>query len=74
MNSENEIRFDEYKIPNDYQTLGKCWNLCELASTKNKDSIFVKKLNTILIKKDFYQGVNTNSSSWFNSLFKKAHK
>jgi len=74
MNSENEIRFDEYKIPNDYQTLGKCWNLCELASTKNQDSIFVKKLNTILIKKDFYKGGNSNSSSWFNSLFKKAHK
>lgn len=74
MNSENEIKFDEYKIPNDYQTLGKCWNLCELASTKNEDSIFVKKLNTILIKKDFYKGANINSSSWFSSLFKKAHK
>jgi Flp pilus assembly CpaE family ATPase len=74
MNSDNEIKFDEYKIPNDYQTLGKCWNLCELASTKNQDSIFVKKLNTILIKKDFYKGENSKSPSWFSSLFKKAHK
>jgi hypothetical protein len=74
MSSENEIRFDEYKIPNDYKTLGKCWNLCELASSKNQDSIFVKKLNDILMKKDFYKGDNSKSSSWFSSLFKKAHK
>ncbi|XOB62604.1 AAA family ATPase [Campylobacterota bacterium DY0563] len=43
------------KIPNDYQTLGKCWNYCELASQVSKDSIFVKSLEEILKSKEFIE-------------------
>lgn len=41
------------KIPNDYQTLGKCWNYCELASSVSKDSPFIKTLSEILLNKEF---------------------
>lgn len=41
------------KIPNDYETLGKCWNYCELASQVSKDSIFVKTIEEILLGKDY---------------------
>lgn len=77
MNTDDKIQFDDFKIPNDYKTLGKCWNLCELASKNNKDSIFIQKLNDVLVKKDFFQkdnnNVNTNPN-WFRSLFKKSDK
>lgn len=41
------------KIPNDYQTLGKCWNYCELASSISADSSFVKTLEEILRSKEY---------------------
>lgn len=41
------------KIPNDYASLGRAWNYCELASVASKDSPFVKTLETILLKKEF---------------------
>lgn len=41
------------KIPNDYATLGKCWNYCELASQVSKDSVFVNTLEEMLKEKEY---------------------
>ncbi len=51
--SSKEDKLMYLKIPNDYQTLGKCWNYCELASQISKDSIFVKTLEDILTQKEY---------------------
>uniref|UniRef100_UPI0040475956 AAA family ATPase n=1 Tax=Aliarcobacter sp. TaxID=2321116 RepID=UPI0040475956 len=73
MNSEDKIQFDSFKIPNDYSVLGKCWNYCELASAKYPESLFIKKLNSILEEKDFYKFENqkVKSKSFFSFLFKE---
>lgn len=55
MREEDKIHFDDFRIPNDYQTLGKCWNYCELASEIATNSIFIRKLNAILENRDFYK-------------------
>ena len=74
MTSGDKIQFDDFKIPNDYQTLGKCWNYCDLASEVAKDSNFIKKLEDVLEKKDFYKKgeVKVNKKSFLSSLFKKS--
>lgn len=76
MTSGDKIQFDDFKIPNDYQSLGKCWNYCELASENAVDSNFIKKLETILEKKDFYKKgeVKAAKGNIFSSLFKKSKK
>ena len=51
--SVNEERLIYEKIPNDYETLGKCWNYCELASQVSPDSVFVNQLESILTKKEY---------------------
>ncbi|WP_321313962.1 hypothetical protein [Halarcobacter sp.] len=51
--SSKEDKLSYLKIPNDYQTLGKCWNYCELASQISQDSPFVKTLEDILKTKEF---------------------
>jgi Flp pilus assembly CpaE family ATPase len=51
--SAKEEKLMYLKIPNDYITLGKCWNYCELASKVSKDSIFVKTISEILLKKSY---------------------
>lgn len=72
MNSEDKIQFDSFKIPNDYKVLGKCWNYCELASQNSSDSLFIKKLNSILEDKNFYKQENkeANTKGFFSFLFK----
>ncbi|MEA1914805.1 MAG: hypothetical protein U9N30_05765 [Campylobacterota bacterium] len=71
VNSLNEISHDDFdsimnsastddklvykKIPNDYETLGQCWNYCELASKVSKDSVFAKEIKALLIEKEFIQ-------------------
>lgn len=71
VNSLNEISMDDFdsvmnsssgdeqliyhKIPNDYNTLGQCWNYCELAADIEKESVFVNHLKEILIDKGFIQ-------------------
>jgi len=47
--NEDHLNFD-FKIPNDYQTLGHCWNYCELVSNSDPKSNFVKRLESILSK------------------------
>ncbi|MGB5791235.1 AAA family ATPase [Poseidonibacter sp.] len=73
MTNEDKEQFDSFKIPNDYKSLGKCWNYCELASEKARDSLFIKKLDSILRDKDFYNKDKNSSKSkgWFASIFKK---
>mgnify|MGYP000393817035 CR=1 FL=1 len=55
MTSEDKMQFESFKIPNDYNVLGKCWNYCELASKNYPDSLFIKKLDSILQEKNFYK-------------------
>lgn len=40
------------KIPNDYETLGKCWNYCELANQISSTSPFVKTIEEIISQKE----------------------
>ena len=49
--NEDHLSFD-FKIPNDYVTLGYCWNFCELATKNYENSIFVQKLIEFLAKKN----------------------
>lgn len=57
------------KIPNDYNTLGKAWNYCELASQVSSDSPFVNILEQILIEKGFYSYEKEEKKGFF-SFFK----
>lgn len=62
----------ELKIPNDYDNLGKCWNYCELATKSAKNSIFVKKIEEILIKENLInKNENQKSQKSIFSFFKK---
>ena len=65
--NEDNLNFD-FKIPNDYATLGHCWNYCELATDTHPKSIFVKKLEKILLDRGFFKediSESKSSSSWF---------
>lgn len=76
MREEEKIHFDELKIPNDYQTLGRCWNYCELAAEVEPNSLFVNKLDSILENRGFYKGEDkaqkkkTGLFSFFNKKSK----
>jgi len=74
MTSGEKIHFDDYKIPNDYKTLGKCWNYCDLATEVDSDSPFIKRLEKILQIKGFYQKNGKEKKSIFSSLFGKSKK
>lgn len=75
MSDGEKFQFDDFKIQNDYKTLGKCWNYCELAAANEKNSVFIRNLESILNKKAFYKKGEANSStSFFSSLFKKSSK
>ena len=73
MNNEDKIQFESFKIPNDYNVLGKCWNYCELASKNYPDSLFIKKLDSILQEKNFYtiEKKKEKEKSFFSQFFKK---
>ena len=54
LNTANEDHLSfEFKIPNDYTTLGYCWNYCELATQTFPKSLFVHELEKILVSKGF---------------------
>lgn len=75
MSEGDKFHFEDFKIPNDYQNLGRCWNYCELLANINDKSPFIKKLELILEKKSFYSEDKKDvKSSWLNSLFKKSKK
>ena len=69
MSKDDKIYFD-FRIPNDYKTLGRCWNYCELASQSDKDSVFVKSLEDILEQKEFFKKSETPKKSLFSFLSK----
>lgn len=80
MEEEDKLFFD-YKINNDYKTLGNAWNYCELASEMKGESLFVKSLENILVKKQFYDEHHileqNKSNIWSflkNGLFKKGRE
>jgi pilus assembly protein CpaE len=52
--NDDHLSFD-FKIPNDYVTLGYCWNFCELATSNHQNSIFVHKLMEFLAKKQLIE-------------------
>lgn len=67
--SSKDERITFSKIPNDYQTLGKCWNYCELASQVSKDSVFVKALTSILAEKEYLAENEKDKKQTKKSLF-----
>ncbi|WP_072679779.1 AAA family ATPase [Arcobacter sp. LA11] len=72
--SSKEEKLMYLKIPNDYATLGKCWNYCELASEVSKDSIFVKTLEEILLEKEYISNIvekKKNKKALFSFLNKE---
>lgn len=73
MTNEDKMQFESFKIPNDYNVLGKCWNYCELASKNYPDSLFIKKLDSILQEKNFYtiEKKKEKEKSFFSVFFKK---
>lgn len=73
MSKDEKIYFD-FRIPNDYKTLGKCWNYCELASESYKDSIFVKSLEDILQQKEFFEEKEVLKKGLFSFLQKDKSK
>jgi len=90
VNSLNEISMNDFdsimstsisddvleyeKIPNDYETLGKCWNYCELASQLSKNSIFVNQITKILKNREYIEEsrVIKKQKKSLLSIFKKA--
>lgn len=71
--SSKEDKLMYLKIPNDYETLGKCWNYCELASQISNDSIFVKTVKEILKDKEYIGEISKtpkNKKSLFSFLNK----
>ena len=75
LNTANEDHLNlDFKIPNDYKTLGHCWNYCELASNSHPKSTFIKKLEKILLTKEFFEEEivkSKKSTSWLSFLSKK---
>jgi hypothetical protein len=73
MNNEDKIQFESFKIPNDYNVLGKCWNYCELASKNHPNSLFIKKLDSILQEKKFYEKeqIKEPKKNFFSQFFAK---
>ncbi|MCP4971243.1 MAG: AAA family ATPase [Arcobacter sp.] len=67
-NSKDE-QLKYLKIPNDYPTLGRCWNYCELASEVSSNSSFSKAIKEILIKKKFIKIVNKKDTKQKKSIF-----
>lgn len=69
--NEDHLNFD-FKIPNDYGTLGHCWNYCEIAAVTHAKSPFIKKLEKILLDRKFFEedGKKEKSSSSLFKIFK----
>ena len=65
--TEDDKMFFNYKISNDYITLGKCWEQCELASETDEKSPFVKELKYFLTDKGILKGTKRQEEK--KSLF-----
>lgn len=68
--NNDHLNFD-FKIPNDYEVLGHCWNYCELASDTHAKSIFIKKLEKILKSRGLFEEnllKEKETTSWLSFL------
>jgi cellulose biosynthesis protein BcsQ len=67
---EDEALFD-YKLPNDYHLLGKCWNHCELASNIDMQSKYMETMLTIMEDKGYIhrQSKQLNETKGLKNLF-----
>lgn len=59
LRDEDKMNFN-FRIKNDYATLGPAWNYCELASDVNPSSIFVKSLIKFLQQKQLISKIEDN--------------
>jgi len=70
--TEDDKMIFNYKISNDYATLGKYWNQCELVSDVNENLLFVKEITNFLIDKDILQDENLKKDKKdFLSFFRR---
>jgi len=49
--TEDDKMIFNYKISNDYTTLGKYWNQCELVSNADEKALFVEEITNFLVDK-----------------------
>ena len=56
--TEDDKMIFKYKISNDYLTLGKCWNQCELASNTDEKSLFVEEITDFLFDKHIIKNID----------------
>lgn len=56
--TEDDKMIFNYKISNDYATLGKCWNQCELVSNVDEKSLFVEEITSFLFDKHIIKNVS----------------
>jgi len=53
--TEDDKMIFNYKLSNDYLTLGKYWNQCELVSNVDEHSVFVKEITNFLMDKEIIE-------------------
>jgi len=53
--TEDDKMIFNYKISNDYLSLGKYWNQCELVSNVDEHSVFVKEITNFLMDKEIIE-------------------
>lgn len=70
--TEDDKMIFNYKISNDYATLGKSWNQCELISNIDEKSLFVEEITNFLVDEDILKdkGLKKETKSFF-SFFRK---
>ena len=56
--TEDDKMIFKYKLSNDYASLGKCWNQCELISNTDEKSLFVEEITNFLFEKHIIKSVN----------------
>jgi len=70
--TEDDKMIFNYKISNDYVTLGKYWNQCELVSNVDENALFVKEITNFLVDKNILKDKNTlKEKKNLFSLFRK---
>jgi len=53
--TEDDKMIFNYKLSNDYLSLGKYWNQCELVSNVDEHSLFVKEITNFLMDKEIIE-------------------
>ena len=65
--TEDDKMIFNYKISNDYATLGKYWNQCELVCDVDENSLFVQEIINFLVDKKILEDKNLKKEK--KSLF-----